>query len=100
MDIAYKILLGVEVFVALLLTMIIFVTGKGDAMSSGASGVRTTFRGKASFDDKVARVVVALGCTFIVLAIVLDVMAPKNTTNFNSAPTTPPSNSAPNTPNQ
>ncbi len=98
MDIAYKILMGIEVFVALLLTAIIFVTGKGDAMSSGASGVRTTFRGKASFDDKVARVVVGLGCTFILLAIILDVMA-KNSPDTPAIPTSSNQTShAPSTP--
>jgi preprotein translocase subunit SecG len=74
---AYQIILGVEVFIALLLTAIIFVTGKGDAMGGGASGVRTTFRGKASFDDKISTVIMSLGGAFIVLAIFLDYLSKK-----------------------
>ena len=77
MQSAYQIILGLEVFIALLLTAIIFVTGKGDAMGGGASGVRTTFRGKASFDDKISTVIMSLGGAFIVLAIVLDYMSKK-----------------------
>lgn len=75
MEIAYRILQGVAVFVALSFVALVFMTGKGDAMSGGASGVRTTFRGKASFDDQISRVTLMLGGGFMVLMLVLDFIA-------------------------
>ena len=77
MQTVYQVILGLEVFIALLLTAVIFVTGKGDAMGGGASGVRTSFRGKASFDDKISTLIMSLGGAFIVLAIVLDFLSKK-----------------------
>lgn len=75
MEILYKILLGVGVLCAVLFTAVVFLTGKGDAMSGGASGVRTTFKGKASFEDKMSQFTLSLGIGFMVLCIVLDVLA-------------------------
>ena len=77
MQIAYNILLGVAVFVAIVFTGIVFLTGKGDAMSGGAGSIRTTFKGKASFDDKMSQITLILGGSFMALMIILDVLAHK-----------------------
>ncbi len=74
MDIAYKIFLGISILVAFLFTMLVFLTGKGDAMSGGG-GIRTTYRGKAGFDDFVSRLVLILGAAFMALMILLDWMS-------------------------
>lgn len=73
MEIAYKIVLGISILVALLFSLLIFVTGKGDAMSGGTS-VRTTFKGKASFDDIISKLTLILGISFMALMLLLDVV--------------------------
>lgn len=73
MQIAYNILLGLGMFVAFLFGVLVLLTGKGDAMSGGGS-VRTTFKGKASFDDYMTRVLLGLGISFMVLLLVIDVI--------------------------
>lgn len=75
MDILYRVLLGLGVFVAVVFTGLVFLTGKGDAMSGGSSGVRTTFKGKASFEDKISQFTMSLGVGFMVLCVVLDFLA-------------------------
>lgn len=74
MAIAYNIGIGLALLVALMFSLLVLVTGKGDAMSGG-SGVRTTFRGKAGFDDFISRLILGLGAGFMVLMIALDFMA-------------------------
>jgi preprotein translocase subunit SecG len=44
-------------------------------MSGGASGVRTTFKGKASFEDKMYNLILYLGAGFMVLMIALDFLS-------------------------
>ncbi len=75
MHVAYNVFLGIAVFVAIIFTALVFLTGKGDAMSGGASSIRTTFKGKASFEDQVARLTMILGGVFMGLMVVLDYMA-------------------------
>lgn len=70
----YTILLGLAVAVSILLIAIVFFTGKGDAMSGGSSGVRTTFKGKASFEDRLSRFTIALGGAFLVLVIIMNIV--------------------------
>jgi preprotein translocase subunit SecG len=72
MLIAYNILLIVGVIVAVVFSGIVFVTGKGDAMSSGGSGIRTTFKGKASIEDQISRVTLILGCSFMGVMLIMD----------------------------
>ncbi|MBX3111087.1 MAG: preprotein translocase subunit SecG [Fimbriimonadaceae bacterium] len=72
MQVAYNILLGLALVCAVVFIMLVFVTGKGDAMSSGGTAVRTTFRGKASFDDQISKVTIYLGGGFMLLMLVLD----------------------------
>lgn len=74
MQVAYNILLVVAFLLAIVLTFVIFVTGKGDAMSGGGGGVRTSFKGKASIEDKIARATMIMGLGFMALMIVLDLV--------------------------
>ena len=77
MQVAYNILLGLGMVVAIVFTLIVFITGKGDAMSGGAGSVRTTFKGKASFDDQMSKFTIYLGMGFMALMLVLDFLAHK-----------------------
>ena len=74
MDWLYRILLGLGLIVAVGFSFLVFATGKGDAMSGG-SNVRTTFKGKASFDDLVSKMTLILGIAFMGLMLVLDAVA-------------------------
>lgn len=73
MEILYRILLIIGLLVAVAFSLLVFATGKGDAMGGGSS-VRTTFKGKASFDDIISRVTLILGISFMALMLVLDVV--------------------------
>lgn len=74
MNIAYNVIMGLAIFVALLFAALVFLTGKGDAMSGG-SGIRTTFKGKAGFDDFVSKLILYSGVGFMALTLILDVIA-------------------------
>jgi preprotein translocase subunit SecG len=67
--------MGLAVFIGVVFTFLVVITGKGDAMSGGASGVRTSFKGKASFEDKMFFLILYLGAGFMILMIVLNVLA-------------------------
>jgi protein translocase SecG subunit len=73
----YNVLLGVAVFVAVIFIAIIYITGKGDAMSSGGGSIRTSFKGKASVEDQIAKVTYIIAAVFMVLMIALDVVGNK-----------------------
>ena len=73
MSTLYNILLALGLVVASIFGLLVLLTGKGDAMSGG-SGVRTTFKGKASFDDYMTRVLFIGGILFMVLLLALDVV--------------------------
>ncbi|HEY0867580.1 MAG TPA: preprotein translocase subunit SecG [Fimbriimonas sp.] len=73
MQTLYNILIGIGLLVALLFTALVFITGKGDAMSGGGS-IRTTFKGKASFEDTMSRVTLILGILFMALMLIVDVV--------------------------
>jgi preprotein translocase subunit SecG len=66
----YNIALGFGIIVAILFSALVIITGKGDAMSGGGS-VRTTFKGKAGFDDIMSRWTLFLGIGFLVLMIII-----------------------------
>jgi preprotein translocase subunit SecG len=68
----YYIVLGLAVAVAVVFALLIFVTGKGDAMSGGGGSIRTTFKGRATFDDAISKVTLYLGAAFITLMLGLD----------------------------
>lgn len=74
MQLLYNILLILGIIIAIVFSLLVFVTGKGDAMSGG-SGVRTTFKGKANFDDFVSRLTLFLGIGFMAIMLVVDVLA-------------------------
>ena len=74
MLVLYNIFLGLGLLAAVLFTLLVLLTGKGDAMSGGGS-VRTTFKGKASFDDQMSRATFILGVGFMVLMVVIDVLS-------------------------
>lgn len=42
---------------------------------SGGSAVRTTFKGKASFDDLISKITLYLGVSFMVIMLALDYVA-------------------------
>ena len=73
MENLYRILIGVGVLVAILFSVLVLITGKGDAMSGG-SGVRTTFKGKATYDDIMSRWTLYLGIGFMGIALLVDVL--------------------------
>ena len=75
MEVAYKVISIVALVVAVFFTLLVLLTGKGDAMSGGASGVRTTFKGKASFEDKMYNLILYLGAGFMALMIALDFLS-------------------------
>ena len=79
MNVLYSILLVLGIIVAALFALLVFVTGKGDAMSGGGS-VRTTFKGKASFDDIMSKMTLYLGISFmaIMLGLVLSRRPPRS----------------------
>lgn len=61
------------VVVALVFSALVFLTGKGDAMGGGSS-VRTTFKGKAGFDDFMSRLTLYMGVGFMALMLIIDVI--------------------------
>ncbi len=69
----YVAFIVIGVIVAILFSALVFLTGKGDAMSGGGS-VRTTFKGKAGFDDFMSKLTLYLGVGFMVLMLVIDVL--------------------------
>jgi len=58
---------------AVLFTLLVLITGKGDAMSGGGS-VRTTFKGKASFDDIMSKWTLGFGVALMGLVLAVDVL--------------------------
>lgn len=74
MPLYYKFVLGLAVLVTVLFVALVIITGKGDAMSSGGGAIRTSFKGKASFDDQISKVISILAGSFMVLMIVLDLL--------------------------
>lgn len=71
LNIVFQVVLFLSIFLALVLVAVIFITGKGDAMSGGG-GVRTNFKGKASFDDKISQYVLYMGLSFMGMMILCD----------------------------
>lgn len=74
MNVAYNILLGLGIFVAVIFSLLVFATGKGDAMSGGGS-IRTSFKGKASFDDIMSKWTLYLGMGFMALMLAIDIVS-------------------------
>jgi preprotein translocase subunit SecG len=69
----YNIVLAIGIIIAILFSALVLLTGKGDAMSGGG-GIRTTYKGKASFDDQISRWTLILGVGFMASMLVIDVI--------------------------
>jgi preprotein translocase subunit SecG len=73
-NVIYNLALGLGIVVAILFSALVLITGKGDAMSGGGS-VRTSFKGKASFDDQISKWTLILGGSFMALMLIIDVLS-------------------------
>ena len=89
MQTAYNVLLFIAIVIAIVFSVLVLITGKGDAMSGGGS-VRTSFKGKASFDDYMSRLTLILGTSFFALMLLIDGVSNKiDTANEGKIPTAP-----------
>lgn len=70
----YRVLLTIGLIVAIGFAFLVFATGKGDAMGGGTN-VRTSFKGKASFDDVISRLTLILGVSFMGIMLALDAVS-------------------------
>jgi preprotein translocase subunit SecG len=69
----YTISIVLGMIVAVVFSALVFLTGKGDAMSGGGS-VRTTYKGKGTFDDFMSRFTLYLGIGFMGLMLLIDIL--------------------------
>jgi len=74
MNILYGILLSIGLIVAIGFAFLVFASGKGDAMGGGSS-VRTSFQGMPSFDDRISKITLYSGVSFMVIMLALDFVA-------------------------
>lgn len=89
MQTVYNILIVFALLVAVVFSLLVLVTGKGDAMSGGGS-IRTTFKGKASFDDYMSRLTLILGASFFALMLLIDAVSNRMDMAKNGQVTPPP----------
>ncbi|HLO99680.1 MAG TPA: preprotein translocase subunit SecG, partial [Fimbriimonas sp.] len=96
---------------AVAFALLVLLTGKGDAMSGGGS-VRTTYKGKATFDDIMSKATLYLGISFMGLVLLynvfsvrataanagMDGMVPVNSPSTNEPSTNTPALNIPETP--
>lgn len=67
-------------FVLLVIVSVLFILvtvllgSKSDVMSGGSAQIRTTFKGKAGFDDFVSRLTLYLGIAFMALCVIINVI--------------------------
>lgn len=98
--ILYNVMLGIGVLVSILFAALVFLTGKGDAMS-GSGGVRTSFKGKATLEDTMSRLTFFLGVAFMASMLLVDALGNRIERTGGTAPaaSTPASSTpAPTTP--
>jgi preprotein translocase subunit SecG len=69
-----NVLLIVTLIVAVLFTTLVILNSKADPMAGGG-GIRTSFKGKASFDDFIFRWTLGLACAFMALTLILDTVS-------------------------
>ena len=74
MQVLQTVLTALALVVAVGFAALVFLTGKGDAMSGGSS-VRTSFKGKATVDDIMAKITLSLGVGFMALMLVINILA-------------------------
>lgn len=75
MGTAYNVVMIISAVIAVLFSLVVFFTGKGDAMSGGGGSIRTSFKGRATFDDQMARITLILGALFMGMMLLLDFLA-------------------------
>lgn len=89
MEIVQNVVLVLAVIVALIFSILVLLTGKGDAMSGGGS-VRTTYKGKATFDDIISQTTLWFGVAFMALVLVYNVVVNRVAKpSFKSTPEVP-----------
>ena len=74
MSILSNVVLFLAIFVAIVFSLLVLLTGKGDAMSGGGS-VRTSYKGKATFDDIMSKATLILGVSFMALVLIYSVVS-------------------------
>jgi len=72
MQFFYNFLIVLGIVIAVAYTVLVMITSKGDAMSGGSSSIRTTFKGKAGFDDIMSKILLYLGLSFLALMVIVD----------------------------
>lgn len=70
----YNFLLVIAIILSIAFIGLIYVTGKGDAMS-GSGSIRTNFKGKASIEDQISKLTYIMAAVFVGLMIALDFIA-------------------------
>jgi preprotein translocase subunit SecG len=83
-----NIILFFAIVAAIVFSLLVLLTGKGDAMSGGGS-VRTNYKGKATFDDIMSKAALYLGVSFMALVLLYNVVS-KRVLNAAMAPTPSP----------
>jgi preprotein translocase subunit SecG len=66
------VLLGIVSVLFILITVIF--GSKSDVMSGGSSQIRTTFKGKAGFDDFVSKLTLYMGIAFMALCVLINII--------------------------
>ncbi|MEI7985882.1 MAG: preprotein translocase subunit SecG [Armatimonadota bacterium] len=74
MAILSNIILFFALAAAVVFSLLVLLTGKGDAMSGGGS-VRTNYKGKATFDDIMSKAALYLGVSFMALVLIYSVIS-------------------------
>lgn len=82
---------------AVAFALLVLVTGKGDAMSGGGS-VRTTYKGKATFDDIMSKATLYLGIAFMGLVLLYNVFSTRAAAAVGAGSSIPPVSQPTNTP--
>lgn len=77
MERVYQVTMGLAIMIAIVFVILVLITAKGDAMSSGGGAVRTTFKGKASIDDQIGKMTMILGGSFMAIMVILDFLSSK-----------------------
>jgi len=77
MKTVYYICLGLAIAISVVFALLVLITGKGDAMSGGG-GVRTTFKGRATFDDIMSKLTLYLGVSWMALMLLIDVIGSRS----------------------
>ena len=79
MTILSNVILFLALAAAIVFSLLVLLTGKGDAMSGGGS-VRTSYKGKATFDDMMSKSALFLGIFFMGMVLVYTVITKRMTT--------------------